>query len=68
MEDDIKLLLEMEYWVSVIPHNKKWKGVIWRLEGEVWKSHKSKVYSNPIKCYEWAADIIDEVYNEYKNK
>ena len=58
----------MEHWVSVIPHNKKWKGVIWRLDGEVWRSHKSKIYSNPIKCYEWAADIIEEVHNEYKNK
>jgi len=60
--------MEMEHWVSVIPHNKKWKCVIWRLEGGVWKSHKSKIYGDPITCYEWAADIIEEVHTKYKNK
>jgi|7_EtaG_2_1085326.scaffolds.fasta_scaffold06444_4 hypothetical protein len=68
MEEDIKLLMEMDHWVSVIPHKKKWKGVIWISVGGEWREHKSKVYSNPIKCYEWAAGIIEEVHNEYKNK
>jgi|TARA_B110000914_G_scaffold223957_1_gene240617 hypothetical protein len=67
MEDDIKLLIEMEHWVSVIPHNKKWKCVIWRLDGEAWKPHKNKIHLDPIKCYEWAADIIEEVHNKYQN-
>ena len=57
----------MEHWVSVIPHNKKWKCVIWRLEGEGWKPHKNKICGDPIKCYEWAADIIMEVHDKHEN-
>ena len=67
MEEDVKLLIKMNRWVSIVPHNKKWKCVIWILEDEDWKSHKSKVYGDPIKCYEWAADIMMEVYDKYEN-
>ena len=67
MEEDVKLLIKMKHWVSIVPHKKKWKCVIWRLEDEDWKSHKSKVYGDPIKCYEWAAAIMMEVYDKYEN-
>ena len=64
-EDDIKLLIKMNHWVSVVPNNKKGKGVIWKLVGGEWVQHKSRVHSNPIKCYEWAADIVQKIYFAY---
>ena len=65
-ESDIKLLIKMNHWVSVVPHNKKWKGVVWKLVGEEWGQHKSRVYNNPIKCYEWAANILEKLYIKYE--
>ena len=64
-EDDIRLLIKMNHWVSVVPHDKKWKGVIWKMVGKEWRQDKSRVHSNPIKCYEWAADIVEKIYIEY---
>ena len=68
MEEDIKLLIQMDHWVSVVPHEKKWRGVIWReVDGE-WKSHRSRVHNSPVECYEWAAGIIEVVHEKYKEK
>ena len=64
-EDDIKLLIKMNHWVSVVPNNKKWQGIIWKLVGGEWRQDKSRVYNNPIKCYEWAGDILEKIYLEY---
>ena len=65
-EDDVKLLVKMNAWVSVVPHNKKWNGVIWKFEGGVWISHKKRVHNNPTKCYEWAANILEKLHIEYE--
>jgi hypothetical protein len=64
MEDDINLLITLEHWVSVVPHGKKWKGVIWRKVGDTWKEYKSRVQITPTKCYEWSVDIMDKVLVE----
>ena len=67
MEEDVKLLIKINRWFSVVPHKKKWKGIVWKLVDREWIQHKSRVYSTPIKCYEWAADIMMEVYDKYEN-
>ena len=55
-EDDIKLLVKMNRWISVVPHNKKWKGIIWKFEDKAWRSLTKKGYiTTQLKCYEWAA-------------
>lgn len=66
MEDDIDLLISLDHWVSVVPHGKKWKGVIWVKVGEGWKEHKSRVQTNPTKCYEWSAEIMEKVLEKNK--
>ena len=48
-EDDIKLLIKMNTWVSVVPHNKKWEGLVWKFEDKVWKPYKKRVHNNPCK-------------------
>ena len=65
-EDDIKLLIKMNTWVSVVPHNKKWKGLVWKFEDKVWKPYKKRVHNNPVKCYEWAANILEKLYIKYE--
>ena len=58
MEEDIKLLNSIGRWVSVVPHNKKWKAVVWKNGNKDWIEEKSRIHINPIKAYEWSAEII----------
>lgn len=67
-EEDIKLLLSLDHWLSVVPHRKKWKGVIWIKIGDVWKEHKSKIQTDPVKCYEWAIYIIAKILEEHEEE
>lgn len=68
MEEDINLLMSMDHWVSVVPHKGKWRGVIWKKTDGGWKEYKSRVQTNPTKCYEWSANIFMKLMDKHEKK
>ena len=68
MEDaDIDLLLENGWWIQVSPvmldDRNMWTCAIYKKTKKFWVTDKVKSFPTPNKCYEWALDILTDMFN-----
>jgi len=63
-ESDIKSLLSLGYWPTVVPtrNGKKWRASIYKKVKGTWNIDQKRLFNNPFKAYEWAIEYLVEIY------
>lgn len=61
---DVKSLLDLGYWPTVVPtkNGKKWRASIYKKVKGTWNIHHKKLFNNPFKAYEWAIEYLADIY------
>ncbi len=61
---DIKSLIDLGYWPTVVPtkNGKKWRLSIYKKVKGTWNIDQKKLFNNPFKAYEWAIEYLSDIY------